>query len=508
MKWYLFLFAVALATQLPAQNWPLKQATNDRKKTGKPFTRLSAFTLGSTNMKTQNGTYAQLQLNNAFIKKVMTERPETMQIGIPLNTGKTIDCELIKVSPGTVRFTENNNKLISGASIPVLYQGVVTGKQEKNNVVLTVNNEYVSLLAVTGDETIQITKADEPDTYRLYNSADIQFPSLPLSCGTKDNSPRQTARDISAAGALPVQNSVQDKCVFVFFECFDSLYQWRGKSQQATINYVYELFNLVMAGYLNDSIKVQISAINIWTKDDPYRQPNRETALDDLCFYYKDNFWGNLCIGLDYGTKGRAGLAARIGKVKALVPNSCAVYRESDSTGALAYCDQNYGGSYQNFPTGPNVTQGQLYQVMHEMGHLLGSHHTQWCGWLLSQNPSVYGAIDNCAPVEPVTKGGDSCAPGPPPPASGGSLMSYCNSAPAFINYNNGFGALPGNTVRTFIANNQCIPLCINCPGNTGSLQGNPPGSEQFLTKAALPAGIKMSHSNATVSVDNKKETQ
>ena len=29
---------------------------------------------------------------------------------------------------------------------------------------------------------------------------------------------------------------------------------------------------------------------------------------------------------------------------------------------------------------------------MHEIGHLLGSRHTQWCGWKLTSNPDTFGA--------------------------------------------------------------------------------------------------------------------
>ncbi len=505
MKLYLLIVVMAIVSQLQAQNWPLKQAITDKKQAGQPFTRLNSFSAMGGKMQVPDGTYQQLQLSNLFIKKVMAGRPETMQLSIPLSAGETIDCDLIKVSPGTVKFTENNSRILSPVSLPVMYQGVVTGRQQKNNVVLTVNDDYVSLIAVMGDTSLQITKEDgaAATTYRLYNSANIQFPTYTVGCGTRDNSPRQTARDITAGSGMRSQTAVQDKCVFVYVDCFDSLYQWRGSSKQSTINYVYELFNLVMAGYLNDSVKVKLEGINIWTSADPYRQPNRETAIKDLCYYYKDNFWGNICLGLDYSTNGRSGIASKIGKVKAVVPNSCAAYNESDSTGACAYCDQNYGGSYQNFPTGASVTQAQLYQVMHEIGHLLGAHHTQWCGWLLSQNPDVYGAIDNCAPVETVN--GNTCTPGPPPGSSGGSIMSYCNNAPAFINYNNGFGVLPGNTVRRFVAGNQCIPLCIDCPGATGRLN-NVSGLQEYLAAGITGADNRMAHADRPRTLARQEE--
>jgi hypothetical protein len=460
----LLSLAIAFSAHLHAQNWPLKQAVTNIKNAGKTFTPLSAFTLDGSKRTMQNGTWQPLHLSSTFINKVMADQPEAIQIVIPVSANKTIDCELVKVNPCITNFTENNKTFISQVIVPVMYQGVVKGKKEKNNVIFTVNNNYVSLLATHGDTTYQISKIENegPAAYRLYNSTEVLFPSYRLNCGTIDNAPPQTARNLSAARLPGQTTSATDKCILVYVDCFDSLYRWRNSNFQSTVNYVYDLFNLVIAGYKNDSLNLQVQTVNVWTTTDPYRTPNRETALTDLAFYRKDDFYGNICLGLDYSSLGRFGLASKIGKVKAVLPNSCAAFKESDSTGAFAYCDQNYGGNYQNFPTGPSITEAQVYQVMHEIGHLLGAHHTHWCGWLLSQNPDVYGAIDNCAPVEPVSAG-SLCNPGTAP-VNGGTIMSYCNTAPAFVDYRNGFGTIPANTIKSFVASTPCIPDCYTCP--------------------------------------------
>lgn len=459
----IFLFQSSFAF---SQNWPVKQAVADRLNAGADFKKIPAFSFSASRTITGRGTYSELQLRPDFISTIMEQKPASLQVDIPLNNRQTITCQLVKASLGNVKITENNGKIIPGLSIPVLYRGIVEGEQQKNNVVLTVTESSVSLLATFTDKTIQLVQADtlKPLVYRLYHSQQVQFPVTEFDCGTKPLVVGNSAVPLDGSVSSRT-GSVQDKCVNVYVDCFDSLYQHFGSSRQQTLNYVYQLFNLVATGFANDSVNVQLTGVNVWTSADPYRQTSREIALKDLCFYQKDNFWGNVCVGLDWGTRGHSGIASKIGIAKSTPINACAVSDASDSTGACCYCDMNYSVSVQNFPTGSSTTQQQVYLTMHEMGHLFGAHHTKWCGWLLSTNPNVYGTLDSCDVIE------GNCAQGPPPPATGATIMSYCvtgNGPNQFVNYNNGFGPLPGNAIRSYIANNACIANCMLCSTNRG----------------------------------------
>lgn len=252
---------------------------------------------------------------------------------------------------------------------------------------------------------------------------------------------------------------------------------------QQTIDYVYELFNAVATGYANELINIQITTINVWTTADPYRGDNRANALADLAANYKDNFWGNICVGLDYGINsgGRSGQAGEIGKVKAVSPNTCPAYAAGSNQ--FCYCDLNYSVFVQNFPVNPNATGPQIYLVMHEIGHLLGAHHTKWCGWKLTSNPDTYGTLDSCGVIE----GG--CAQGPPPPATGATMMSYCvtgNGPGQFVNFNNGFGTLPGNAIRTFVDQTVCIPDCMQCLGVITAGNNNGYAFNQQLSESGI----------------------
>lgn len=485
----LFITIIGFTLSVQSQDWPLKTKVQQQKQLQVPFKTVSAFSYRGSKQLNTRGRYEELDANQSELRELLLERPMAIQLKVPTGNGRELICELIKTDLGNVKVTENRTRSVTDIKTPLCYRGIVAGEKEKNNVLLTLNEDYFSFNASLGDRFIQLGKVDEGENnvFRLYNSKEVEFPASDFQCGTNKEPSAMAKAAMYNTTAAPL--APQDKCIYVFVECFDSLYQWRNRSIQQTIDYVYALYNNVATGFLNEQLNVKISTINVWTTSDPYRGDTRENALADLAAYYQDDFWGNICVGLDYSigqNPGRSGIAGDIGRVKGEEPFSCPAYTVSDHP--FCYNDLDYNVNVQNFPTGSNVTQQQVYLVMHEMGHLFGSSHTHWCGWLISTNPNTFGALDNCATVE------GTCAAGPAPPASGGTIMSYCVGTGQFVNFNNGFGTLPGNAIRNFISNNNCVANCPSCPstvsiGNIGTGVTHFEVSNTIFANGLVPSG-------------------
>lgn len=463
MKQLLLLVSLGLVSVVYGQDWPLKNEVLNKKKTT-PFLQIFPFTFVAEKKLLNRGNYQELKLDKHFITQVFNQSPAALNLQLPVSDQESIQLELVKFDLGTAKFTTNNSGVLERVKIPLTYRGIVTGEGNRNAAMLTVTGNYISLVVTLTGKVLQLTKSDtDPFTYRLYNSNKVDFPEVKLECGTPDNNTGNSNHLKNFQGRE--LNAPIDKCVQVYVECFDSLFQWRNNSVAETIDYVYDLFNAVSTGYLNEQINIKIQTINVWSSADPFVKINRDTALKTFSANYKDSFWGNIAVGLDFGINGggRSGLAGQFnGKVKGVAPNTSPAY--SAASHPFCYNDLNYNVNVQNFPTGPVVTGPQVYLVMHEMGHLLGSPHTKWCGWQLTSNPATFGALDSCQ----ATEGG--CPQGPAPPASGGTIMSYCvtgaGGGGGFVNFNNGFGTLPGNAVRSFVDNTAAIPVCQNCSGD------------------------------------------
>ncbi len=344
------------------------------------------------------------------------------------------DFSVIEELPGGSRRTITNYK--DG----VFYQGTIDGEEKSFATLSLFGDQVVAVIADQQGNQVLSPLQNEvgraTDEYVLYKETDLTIKN-PFKCYTEEI--EANAVTTRPSGNTPViQDNFVGAPIDIYFECDYHLYQQQGSNTTNVINYVLAFFNSVQNIFANESVKVQISQIKVWTTPDPYVG---YTATNTLLPAFRaametENYKGDFAHFLSTRFNG--------GGIAYLSNNPCLISKGYKSAVSMIF------NTYADFPTSPySWTVGV---VAHELGHNFGSPHTQWCGW-------TGGALDNCYPTEPVTEGGTACALGPQP-VNGGTIMSYCHTKATGINFNNGFGEQPGNRIRSIINNAACFATC------------------------------------------------
>ena len=129
--------------------------------------------------------------------------------------------------------------------------------------------------------------------------------------------------------------------------------------------------------------------------------------------------------------------------------------------GVSALASNTSGSSNIGADAAPGWAFPQTYEakeMAHEMGHNIGSPHTQACAWNDNCTP-----IDGCAAPEGDGSLGAcaNCSTVVDIPNQGGTIMSYCDTKAGIgVLLANGFGTQPGNKIRSKITNAGCLGSC------------------------------------------------
>lgn len=368
-----------------------------------------------------------LETNPATLNQLLTETPLTIQFTVPNAYGENFELELVKVdllapgfSLGTLGTNAQENVPYSGG---VHYRGIVRDNPGSLVALSVFSDGIMAMISDEGGDWQLGRLEDGSGKHVLYHKNNLKAAS-PFSCFADDK-----------AIAHEAEEAVEDrgvgcKTVTVYFECDYKLFTDKGSNTTSVSNYVTGLFNQVSTLYANENVGIAISQIYVWTSPDPYTSYGSTSAvLNAFRSTRGTNFSGNLAHFLSTRSLG-GGIA----------------YLDVICFKSYAFGVSAISASYQNVPT----YSWSVEVVTHELGHNLGSWHTQSCNW-----PS--GALDNCYPVE------GSCSPGPAP-SNGGTIMSYCHLTSYGINFNNGFGATPGNHIRNKVLNSSCLTSSGTAP--------------------------------------------
>jgi len=374
----------------------------------------------------KHGDACFFRLDETVSNTILNQKPKLIRLQLPYgDKGKIMTLLLFEkeIRSTHVKVTTSDGRTLQPQKA-AFYRGIVEGEDNSLAGVSFFNNEISGIVSSDILGTFDIGKVYGKNVHTIYTAASLPIkPTFTCHTDESQGSVSEPGNELETRGT--------GECVRVWIETDYALYQNKGGITE-TENFISGLFNNVAILYDNESINTIIGRYYIWTTQDPYPIDNSGSAL---------TLFRNTRTDLE----GDAELAHLV----ALGGNNL---------GGVAYvdvlCSNSYFHAYSNIYTAYADFPNYSWDVMvlaHEMGHNIGSQHTQWCGW-----PG--GAIDNCY----QTEGG--CPPGPPP-VGGGTIMSYCHLTNFGINFTKGFGPLPGDKIRNKVQFANCLSPCpVDCP--------------------------------------------
>ena len=401
------------------------------------------YALGSVNL---NIKEAQL---NAFIR----EQPANTTLKIPVDQKSFFELELFKVDLFAEDFIyrASDGRDLTAINQGVFYRGIIKG--DNNSIAsASIFGQEIRIMIGDNDGNYVIGKLKDATSHVLYNDRNLLL-EAPPGCAAGDA--QNLGKDNFRTQVEGTARNSMAKCVPIYVECDYDMYTKHNSSEASVIAFVSSLVNETATIYANEQIDISLSDVKVWTTTDPYASLNSTNALlQRFGELTKNNYNGRLAHLISTRSLG-GGIA--------WVDVLCSSYFTFSGQHAGPYAvSASMGTSITTFPT----YSWNVEVFAHEMGHNMGSPHTQNCSWNGNNT-----AIDACAPTE----GGCASTYGACPPG-GGTIMSYCHITNCGIDFNNGFGPQPGDLIRNRYNNASCTLTCAAPTCDDGVQNGDEEG--------------------------------
>jgi len=408
-----------------------------------------------------------LSLNEKDLSDLYNEKPKSLNFKLPTEEEEIeliLHEQQIFTDDFVATVTNENGKQKFNYKKGLYYAGTVAGEPNSLVTISIFESKVMGILSMGKDNynlgPVNQFSKNTDETYVFFKERDVITPPR-IQCRVEDSSPDEPFGDMTGDVRYVAK---QANVVKIFIDADFDMYQDNGNDEQNTMDFTTALFNEVAKLYANEQILTRIQEINVWTTSDPYPNSSSGAALDAFVAQVGDTFNGDLAHMISTASGNNGGLAS-----------------------LDVLCFKRRGHAYSNIRDNflPVPTYSWSVEVFaHEMGHNLGSPHTQSCNW----GPNNNQALDDCVATE------GSCSRGPTP-TDGGTIMSYCHLERNIgINFNNGFGIEPGNLIRQKVEEASCLEEIFDCfskielePGVTYRGDSRDGGAAEFNNYACGP---------------------
>lgn len=407
------------------------------------------------NSAVQNMGYLKVDIH--ALAAIHTEKPALISFPLPTING---DIKTVILMRYDIR-SEDFNVYAKGGSAQrslvsfapfVSYRGFIAGDSVSVAAFTFANNEVSAIFSTHAEGNYNLVlnyshPGTEKENYLLFRESDIRGQQKPV-CALTDEildffSP-PAEQETPARGQYSSCNRLR-----LSIHADYQLYTRRSEDVDAVTFYVAAVFNGAAVLFENEGINLVLSELVINTTPDGYTFGSSTEVLFRFGSEIQAEFNGDIAHML---TGARPNGWASLGGLAWLDVLCWPPGIRTDQQGNSVWFGPYSMSNPQVLNSVPEVPvySWDVNAFTHEVGHNIGSRHTQSCTW-----PG--GAIDNCVAPED-----GNCSPGPNPGRQGGTIMSYCHLVSSVgVNFALGFGPLPGNLIREKVSSASCLTSSI-----------------------------------------------
>ncbi len=390
------------------------------------------------------GNVVYLKLNKNALSLLKNANGPLISFSLPLREGtETLTLHNYNIlDEGFKVYAMGSDGQKKEVSVPlgVFYRGILDGQANSIAAFTFTDGEVAAVFSTPegGNYNLVLNYNDpgtDRDNYILFREADAINPH-PARCAVTEEM-RLPGRDQQTA-ARGTYSSCHKLRVSMRGDY--KLYQKKNSNMTNSVNYLTSLFNVIAALYDNEGIVAVMSEAVVSNAPDGYTYGGSDEVLQHFGEVTQSNFVGDIAHLVSGYAQNNFPPLGGLAWLDVLCQTPTQ-FSNGTWYGPFSIADNYILNNIPNLP----MYSWDVEASTHEIGHNIGSPHTQSCTW-----PG--GPIDNCVAVEDGT-----CAPGPNPAASGGTIMSYCHLTAAGINFALGFGPLPGNLIRQNMNSSPCL---------------------------------------------------